>query len=65
MHPDSYLSDRYYNAVILVDLFQFTNSYTVLPDIAEIAHAPEDDDEEGADVRTECENYVFSGGRES
>ncbi|GAA6006358.1 hypothetical protein JCM11491_004926 [Sporobolomyces phaffii] len=52
----------YYNAVILVDLFQFTNSYTALPDIAEIAHAPEDDEDEGTDVRTECENYVFSGG---
>ncbi|GAA5978354.1 hypothetical protein JCM5350_001137 [Sporobolomyces pararoseus] len=52
----------YYNAVILVDLFQFTNSYAVLPDIAEIAHAPEDDDDEGTDVRLECENYVFSGG---
>ncbi|GAA5947229.1 hypothetical protein JCM3765_001582 [Sporobolomyces pararoseus] len=52
----------YYNAVILVDLFQFTNSYTALPDIAEIAHAPEDDDDEGTDVRLECENYVFSGG---
>lgn len=50
--------------MILVDLFQFTNSYAVLPDIAEIAHAPEDDDDEGTDVRLECENYVFSGGRE-
>ncbi|GAA5826046.1 hypothetical protein JCM5353_004192 [Sporobolomyces roseus] len=51
----------YYNAVILVDLFQFTNSYTVLPDIAEIAHATEEDEEDqGADLRSECENYVFS-----
>lgn len=53
--------NRYYNAVILVDLFQFTNSYTVLPDIAEIAHATEEDEEDqGADLRSECENYVFS-----
>lgn len=47
--------------MILVDLFQFTNSYTVLADVAEIAHATEEDEEDqGADLRSECENYVFS-----
>ncbi|GAA5941038.1 nitrogen permease regulating protein NPR2 [Sporobolomyces koalae] len=55
----------YYNAVILVDLFQFTNSYTALPDIAEVAHSVNDDDDEGTDVRLECEKYVFSGERDS
>ncbi|GJN88362.1 hypothetical protein Rhopal_001327-T1 [Rhodotorula paludigena] len=55
----------YYNAVIIVDLFQFSNSYAVLPDIADAAQYGEDDDEGGIDLRTECENYVHSGARDT
>ncbi|BGP46264.1 Nitrogen permease regulator 2 [Rhodotorula kratochvilovae] len=55
----------YYNAVIMVDLFQFSNSYAVLPDIADAAQYGEDDDESGIDLRTECENYVRDGTRDS
>ncbi|GAA5951963.1 hypothetical protein JCM21900_000102 [Sporobolomyces salmonicolor] len=55
----------YYNAVILVDLFQFSNSYTTLPGIADIAQYGEEEDEGATDLRTECENYVYSGPRDS
>ncbi|GAA5919938.1 hypothetical protein JCM1841_000055 [Sporobolomyces salmonicolor] len=55
----------YYNAVILVDLFQFSNSYTTLPGIADIAQYGEEEDEGATDLRTECENYVYSGSGDS
>ncbi|GAA5888956.1 hypothetical protein JCM5296_002755 [Sporobolomyces johnsonii] len=55
----------YYNAVILIDLFQFSNSYTPLPGIADIAQYGEEEDEGATDLRTECENYVHSGSRDS
>lgn len=55
----------YYNAVIIVDIFQFSNSYAVLPDIADVAQYGEEDDEGVTDLRTECENYVFNGSRKS
>ncbi|BGP06246.1 Nitrogen permease regulator 2 [Rhodotorula toruloides] len=55
----------YYNAVIIVDIFQFSNSYAVLPDIADVAQYGEEDDEGVTDLRTECENYVFNGSRDA
>ncbi|GAA6026777.1 hypothetical protein JCM8097_005853 [Rhodosporidiobolus ruineniae] len=55
----------YYNAVIIVDLFQFSNSYAPLPDIADVVQHGEEDDEGVTDLRTECENYVFSGARDA
>lgn len=54
----------YYNAVIIVDIFQFSNAYAVLPDIADVAQYGEEDDEGVADLRSECENYVFNGSGE-
>ncbi|GAA5829668.1 hypothetical protein JCM11251_000243 [Rhodosporidiobolus azoricus] len=55
----------YYNAVIIVDLFQFSNSYAALPDIADVVQHGEEEDEGVTDLRTECENYVFTGARDS
>lgn len=55
----------YYQAIMLVDLFQFTNSYAVLPAIHDIAQAVEDDDEGGVDVAAECEAYIFNGTAEA
>lgn len=55
----------YYNAVIMVDIFQFSNSYTLLPDIADAVQYGEEEDEGTTDLPTECENYVFTGERES
>ncbi|GAA5913180.1 hypothetical protein JCM6882_005810 [Rhodosporidiobolus microsporus] len=55
----------YYNAVIMVDLFQFSNSYAALPDIADVVQHGEEEDEGVTDLRTECENYVFIGARDS
>ncbi|BGP14087.1 hypothetical protein JCM10213_002382 [Rhodosporidiobolus nylandii] len=55
----------YYNAVIIVDLFQFSNSYAPLPDIADAVQYGEEEDEGVTDLRTECENYVFTGARDS
>ncbi|GAA6001211.1 hypothetical protein JCM10207_007466 [Rhodosporidiobolus poonsookiae] len=55
----------YYNAVIIVDLFLFSNSYATLPDIADVVQYGEEDDEEVTDLRSECENYVYTGARDS
>ncbi|KPV76076.1 uncharacterized protein RHOBADRAFT_53069 [Rhodotorula graminis WP1] len=55
----------YYNAVILVDLFQFSNSYALLPDIADAAQYGEEDEDSGVDLRFECENYVHDGTRDT
>jgi hypothetical protein len=55
----------YYNAVIIVDLFQFSNSYAPLPDIADVVQHGDEDDEGVTDLRSECENYVYTGARSS
>ncbi|GAA5862907.1 hypothetical protein JCM3774_006683 [Rhodotorula dairenensis] len=55
----------YYNAVITTDIFQFSNSYALLPDIADAVQYAEEEDEGATDLPTECENYVFSGERDS
>jgi hypothetical protein len=53
--------NSYYNAVIMVDLFQFSNSYAPLPDIADVVQHGDEDDEGVTDLRSECENYVYTG----
>ncbi|GAA5951617.1 hypothetical protein JCM8115_005197 [Rhodotorula mucilaginosa] len=55
----------YYNAVITTDIFQFSNSYALLPDIADAVQYAEEEDEGATDLPTECENYVFSGERDT
>ncbi|GAA5992531.1 hypothetical protein JCM10908_000866 [Rhodotorula pacifica] len=55
----------YYNAVITTDIFQFSNSYALLPDIADAVQYAEEEDEGATDLPTECENYVFSGEQEA
>ncbi|KWU46349.1 nitrogen permease regulator 2, partial [Rhodotorula sp. JG-1b] len=55
----------YYNAVITTDIFQFSNSYALLPDIADAVQYAEEEDGGATDLPTECENYVFSGERDT
>ncbi|KAK4058699.1 Nitrogen permease regulator 2 [Microbotryomycetes sp. JL221] len=50
----------YYGAVIMVDLFQYSNCYTALPAITEVSQFGEEDDEGVTDLRTEAEAYVYS-----
>lgn len=53
----------YFGAVLVIDLFQFSNSYAALPSISDIAVYNEEDDEDDGigDLRLECEDYVFNG----
>lgn len=55
----------FYSAVIIVDLFQYSNCYTALPSIADTAQYGEEDEEGMTDLRAECEAYVYSGTGES
>ncbi|GAA5871603.1 hypothetical protein JCM8547_007095 [Rhodosporidiobolus lusitaniae] len=55
----------YYNAVIIVDAFLYSNSYAPLPDIADVVQHGDEDDEGVTDLRTECENYVYTGARDT
>lgn len=48
-----------------MDLFQYSNSYTALPSIADAAQYGEEDEEGMTDLRSECEAYVYSGTGES
>ncbi|KAK4053119.1 Nitrogen permease regulator 2 [Microbotryomycetes sp. JL201] len=51
----------YYGAVLLVDLFQYSNCYTALPPIVEVSQFGEEGEEGVTDLRTECEAYVYTG----
>ncbi|SCV69045.1 BQ2448_2065 [Microbotryum intermedium] len=53
----------FYGAVIIVDLFQYTNSYATLPSIADVVHTmdEEEEDEGIQDLDSECEAYVYTG----
>ncbi|KAK4703250.1 nitrogen permease regulator 2, partial [Phenoliferia sp. Uapishka_3] len=51
----------FYSAIILVDVFQYSNSYATLPGIAEIVQHGEEEDEGVTDLRAECEAYVYNG----
>lgn len=52
---------RFYSAIILVDVFQYTNSYATLPGIADVVQHGEEEDEGVTDLREECEAYVYNG----
>jgi hypothetical protein len=58
---DSRPLPRFYSAIVLVDLFQFSNSYAALSGIADIAQYGEEDEDGSTDLRTECEAYTYSG----
>lgn len=51
----------FYSAIVLVDLFQFSNSYAALPGIADIAQYEEEEGEGVTDLKAECEAYLYSG----
>jgi hypothetical protein len=52
---------RYYSAIILVDLFRYSNHYTSVSGITDTAQYGEEEDEGVTDLRDECEAYVFNG----
>lgn len=54
----------FYSAVLIVDMFRFSNSYAALPSIADIAQYGDEDDEGVTDLRSECEAYVYNGNGE-
>lgn len=54
------LIPRYYGAVILVDLFQYSNCYTAQAGITDTAQYSDEEDEGVMDLRDECEAYVCS-----
>ncbi|KAL8293073.1 hypothetical protein RQP46_000767 [Phenoliferia psychrophenolica] len=51
----------FYSAIILVDVFMYTNSYAALPGIADIVQHGDEEDEGVTDLRAECEAYVYNG----
>ncbi|KAM0754091.1 nitrogen permease regulator Npr2 [Meredithblackwellia eburnea MCA 4105] len=51
----------FYSAIILVDVFQYSNCYTALPGIADVVQYGEEEDEGVTDLRAECEAYVYNG----
>ncbi|SCZ96574.1 BZ3500_MvSof-1268-A1-R1_Chr4-4g07440 [Microbotryum saponariae] len=53
----------FYGAVIIVDLFQYTNSYATLPLIADVVHTMDEaeEDEGIQDLDSECQAYVYTG----
>lgn len=59
-HTTDSCDDRFYSAVIMVDLFRFSNSYAALPGIADIAQFGDEEEEGVTDLRVECEAYVYS-----
>ncbi|SGZ35087.1 BQ5605_C069g12861 [Microbotryum silenes-dioicae] len=53
----------FYGAVIIVDLFQYTNSYATLPLIADVVHTMDEaeEDEGIQNLDSECQAYVYTG----